>query len=335
MIRLIALFACLAAAHTFQWEFVIEGGKRVCFEDYVTNETTIIYGFTPIQLFNEEDLFDAMMPLRNITAKAMENSNKTPDNGRRLRLLQAERIQTILSGQYSPSRGEDVIGSLKTDEGSPTVGRRRLASGDGLGGSNVIEIPLEERKIYKGAKNTANNPQKTDQPLGQSGSASEVKVTSGKAENAPPKEFRGVGSLEIVSSTGIKLSPAKVAPYSLYKLSVKKPFEIITVCYESYVEEDTLVRLNYRSRHKSFEQIPSKEDSDTVMQSLTKIETTFEEFLQNYEELQRFEERFVSTSNDALNSFMTFGQILLLGYLVVVWLLKMLIEKTFRYKKII
>ena len=213
--------------------------------------------------------------------------------------------------------------------------KRVLASADLEGESNVKAIPEAERKVYKTSKETSSQKPKTKSATEPATESKPKGASSTSKTDQPKKEFRGLGSLEITNANGMKLSPAKVLPYSLYKLAVKKPFEIITVCYESYIEDDTLVRLNYRSRHKTFSELPSKDDSDQVLQKLGTVENTLEEFLKSYEELQRFEERFVSTSNDTLSSFMTFGQILLFAYLVVVWLLKLLIEKTFRYKKLI
>lgn len=354
MQSLLVLICCLAPSLAFQWEFVVEGNKKACFEDYLTNETTIIYGFTPFQVSSAEDLIMAMTPLANIslqafndisteTGKAPQAEPEAAGGALRRRLQEAGLTETGLdldrkfrhgAASQGPAVEHGPGDAEVDDEGRPSL-RRLLADNGDSSEQNVVPLEESERKVYKGKKNEKENDGKVKTATEPIDLKTDKETYKRKGAMKPDKEAKGLGSLEILNSSGMKLSPAKVTPYSLYKLSIKKPFEIITVCYESFIEDDTLIRLTYKSHHKSFEEIPSKEDSDLVMQSLTKVENTFEEFLKNYEELQRFEERFVSTSNDTLSSFMTFGQILLLAYLVVVWILKLLIEKTFRYKKII
>lgn len=348
MQTLLLSMVLLAPVLTFQWEFVVEGNKKACFEDHITNETTIIYGYTPFQVSSIEDLLQAMTPLANLTGIAFENLPKDDaeikGKSRLLRMLQEETVKDDIQSNFLGKKNRDGtmgptirkgLREIESQQEHPPNTRRLLTEKTTKEEDNQIPLEESERKVYKGKKNDKENNQKTKTSTEPIELESGEKAPTNKGSNKIKTEFKGIGSLEILNSNGMPLSPAKVNPYSLYKLSTKKPFEIITICYESFIADDTLVRLTYKTRHRSFEEIPSKEDSDAMMQKLTNVETTFELFLKNYEELQRFEERFVSTSSDTLSRFMTFGQILLLAYLVVVWLLKLLIEKTFRYKKII
>ena len=164
------------------------------------------------------------------------------------------------------------------------------------------------------------------------------KSTKKKRDNTK-QETENLGKLTIKTNKGDLLSPKNLKPFTLYKLKFPDyPLNIIEICYQNTAATDMLVRLYYKVHHPILdvkETVPSKENSDEIFQKLVKIEKTFEEALANYEELQRFEQNFVSSSNSTLSSFMIFGQLLLLAYLVVGWILRVAIEKTFRYKKII
>ena len=343
-LKKLLLLTLTSSAMAFEYQYLVEPGKTVCFEDFLTNDTHLIYGYTPVDVSTVDDISQALAPVHAGYAGRPQAAGRVSADDGRGRLLQSLRSGQIkVQKKMTENRGfykekrkilsrKKVSGKRNGNDGqkacSVSSRRRKLLPRRDVD-TILDQVLLEDQKVVQAKKNEKIEKSENEE---LNGMGAFYKDPSGVSK----KKYAGPGILTITNSNDVQLSPSTIRPYSLYKLTISRPFDTVYVCYESLVETDTLVRLTYRFRDKSlFEEMPSKDESSDLMSKLNKVEHRFEQALSAYEELQEFETQFVSKSSDTLASFMTLSQILLLGYLIVTWLLKLIIEKTLRYKKII
>lgn len=310
----------------------------------MTNDTHLIYGYTPIEITTPIDILQALAPVHSMYPGDANRTDEHASEQGRGRLLQGLKVGKVdQRNKVRKSSSEDGLwrenfsgkgilsGDVENSQAgvSGSVSRRRKLLSEDDSKPDSDNKPVEGQKKTQKKKTSEKKEDTKEEIDGMDAFYKEPQVNS-------EKKFTGPGLLTITNSNGIQLSPSTLRPYSLYKLTISRPFDTVYICYQSVVKTDTLVRLAYRFRDQSlFQEMPSKNDSSDLMAKINKVEQNFMDALKNYQELQTFEERFVSTSGETLTSFMTMSQILLLCYLIVTWLLKVIIEKTIRYKKII
>jgi hypothetical protein len=344
MKRVILVTSLMAIIASYEYDFKVKGGKMVCFLDYLPKNTHLIYGFTPIEVKTDDDIFQALAPLGFAEGGSKSEAKvETLDEPKR-RVLLAVPAESMIGKKMLSRIGSISELKLRHNPEKPVQieGIEKIAHRDHpeqypasqlpTTDDNSLKNKIQPAEIMRVLQNEEKNKPKSGQSEGKIDPSPESQRPNSDLRTNP---YKGPGTLTIRDLEGKLLSPSTVRPYSLYKLKIEKELESVEVCYQSNIEETTLVRLNYRYKETTdVLEMPTKNDTSALAEKLASIDQRLAETLQSYEELQRHESRLITTSEETLSRFMSIGQILLFCYLLVNWLLKLIVERSFHLKKV-
>lgn len=307
-LRSAALFWAAAAvllglcgrAACFDFELTVEQGQTVCFQDYVSGNNSITFGFSAFNVSSLEEM------LENVYTGYAQTDSPQPQasSGSQRRVL----------AQKKPKQPAGAAGQ------KPKTPRSQEPASDFEQGLEEEQLPedyepengvkFEESAVIKSAKKKPRSGEAADRPLGR---------------------------MWVKNQNNEILSPAAMKNFRIYKHRFDSEFSVIDICYEGLAAQRHYVRLVYtvHSLRPQETVVPSKGDSDALLEKIMKVEDTFARFLSHFEQLERFQREFVSYSDGALKNFMIFAQGLLGCYLLLGWLMKLAAEKTLKAKKLV
>lgn len=286
------------------YELMVPVGKTVCFEDFATRYSSLIYGFT---------------------------------------VYPASSLSDNLDGPFSAVPGKDSgfsEGHRRILPAKPAAKKNRkwdLDADDDLG-DGIEDLEKFVDKEWNKPKVSKKKGSKSEAKDGSSG----IGIAEEISKAVGSKVASVLATFEIKADNGTILSPKDLKPFTLKKLSVDTDFERIEVCISNvHPTEEVLVGLTWNKHFKSdapfadTQTPPTKDHSDDVLNKIMGVETTLEHAIKYYETIQILEDHFVSSGNSVLGAVLLVGIVMVFGYLAVGIILRMVIEKSLRYKKII
>lgn len=352
-------------------EMKVSKGQQVCFEDFLSSENIVTYGFSPFQASSIEELV-SKNPGSSSTYGGGYNSGTSTQsssdevngnkNRRTRRILQrGGRKSDNYASRYGDYEDEDpYITRSKSQKGSKAQRaydyddddypddeddyRRSAGRRGGRRSQDIDDMDPEyemsqRRRTKKKGKAVSQEltPEEAKQMSDEVGTPMDTPEIALEKSRAAKRTAKAIGTLVIKNKAGTVLSPSEVKPYTLYKLSIEEALDVLEICYTNTADSDTLIRIFYTVHRRTATELlmPTKQDSDQLLEKIRKVEKVFGDFLYSYQQLNIMEEQFVTSSSSILNNFMLFGQVLLGAYLLVGWLLRITVERTMKYKKII
>ncbi len=297
----LVLLGLCSGVSCFDYELTVNPGQTVCFQDYVSSNNTITFGFSAFNVSSLEEM------LANVyTGYSSPNAQDTP----------------TASGS-----SRRILAQKKTKQPS-TAADKKPTKDSQSGPASDFEQGLEEEQLPEDFE--TDNGVKFDE-------SAVIKDSQKKKPRKNGSLGTALGKMWVKNQNNEILSPAAMKNFHIYKHRFDHDFSVIDICYQSLVSHPHYVRLVYtvHSLRPKETIVPSKAESDALLVKITKAEETFARFLSNFEQLEGFQRDFVSHSDGALRSFMLFAQGLLFCYLLLGYLMKLAVEKTLRAKKII
>ena len=300
----LVLLGLCSGVGCFDYELTVEQGQTVCFQDYITGNNTITFGFSAFNVSSLQEMLESVYTGYPPSAQEAPMQAQA-DSGSHRRIL----------GQKKAKQAEAASSPKKKSS------RKEEPASD-------FEEGLEEEVLPEDFE--AENGVKFNESAVMKGSKKKKTGKSGPIE-------KNLGKMWVRNQNNELLSPAAMKPFHLYKHRFEAAFSVVDICYQSLVEYPHLVRLMYtvHSLVPKESVVPSKSEADVMLQKITRVEETFAKFLAHFEQLEKFQRDFVSNSNATLKTFMFFGQAVLFCYLLLGYLMKLAVEKTLKNKKII
>lgn len=355
IILLIGLCSTLVRASVY--ELGTNPGSTVCFHELGLPHHVMTYSFSPF-IFGTVAEFMKLPQAQNsglIEAyqKAL-NDRKDPDSendqseGSTRRSKKSNKKQssrgpssTKLNKKPPGGRGR-VLQSLpkRTSPNSPPKSTKRRRSnsnsdGDGRSPSGASQSGKASEEYYAGEEDRLTDPEEEErmEAANRQWQLLEAELEAGHKSRGQGKPL---GRLTVTNKEGESLVRVS-EPYKLYRLAEFKLPDEVSLCFTNETQGVVFLIMNINLHHvvHQSELIPNRDETDKMLNKIRKLERDLQEFEDNYKELEKFEERYIGTSSDVITHLTIIGQLLLLAFLIVSWVIRVLMDKTFKYKKVV
>jgi hypothetical protein len=357
---LLWLCFCLSLARSWTYELGTNPGATVCFHELALPHHVMTYSYSPF-VFRTVSEFMKLPQTQNsglieayqtvLENKKTKEQGENSAKGSTKRDNQRASQKSNLKGKpypkktlYPPGGRGRVLQSLpkQTQKTSKFQGTKSSSSNSSikLGGFGSKESKGSKprkasKEYYPGESDQAEDPEKRAEieAANEQWKKLEAELEAGHKSRGQGKPL---GRLTVVNKEG-ELLARNPEPYKLYRLSEFKLPDEISLCFTNETEGVVFLIVNINAHHvvHHSEIIPNRDETDQLLNKIRKLERDLQEFQDNYKELERFEERHIGMSSNVITSLTIIGQLLLLAIFVVSCGLRILMDKTFKYRKVV
>jgi hypothetical protein len=357
---LLWLCFCVSLSRSWTYELGTNPGATVCFHELALPHHVMTYSYSPF-LFRTVSEFMKLPQTQN--SGLIEAYQKVLED----RKTKKQDKNWAKGSTKRKSQGAGQKSNLKSEANSkikmnPPGGRGRV----------LQQVPNQTQKNSKlpGSKSSSSNSSAkrggipSKQSKGSTPRKASKEYYSGESDQTEDPENRAeleaaneqwkkleaeleaghksrgqgkpLGRLTVVNKEG-ELLARNPEPYKLYRLSEFKLPDEISLCFTNETEGVVFLIVNINAHHvvHHSEVIPNRDETDMMLNKIRKLERDLQEFQDNYKELEKFEERHIGMSSSVLTSLTIIGQLLLLVIFIVSFGLRVLMDKTFKYRKVV